>query len=116
MGDATMARRFRTSGEGAEAMGFSATMRPTAVRIAKKVDFYRLPRPVQERFAAATRRTAPPAPLVFQKAARTRAGGCVGGGAAGAVVALVLLRSGWGEAGNLLSVDGRKLHARHRVL
>ncbi len=111
-----MARRFRTSGEGAEAMGFSATMRPTAVRIAKKVDFYRLPRPVQERFAAATRRTAPPAPLVFQKAARTRAWAFLGGGAAVAVVALVLLRSGWGDPGSPLALHGPKLLALDIVL
>jgi hypothetical protein len=104
-----MARRFRASGETGEAMTFSATMRPTAVRIAKKVDFYRLPRPVQDRFAAATRRTAPPAPLLFQKAPRTRVWGFLGGSAAVALVALGVLRSGWGDVASPMALHGVKL-------
>jgi hypothetical protein len=84
-------------------------MRPTAVRIAKKVDFYRLPRPVQDRFAAATRRTAPPAPLLFHKAPRTRVWAFLGGSAAVALVALGLLRSGWGDVASAMALHGVKL-------
>ena len=104
-----MARRFRTSGEGGEAMTFSATMRPTAVRIAKKVDFYRLPRPVQDRFAASSKRTAPPAPLLFQRAPRMRVWAYLGGSAAVALVALVLLRAGWGDVASSMALHGVKL-------
>jgi hypothetical protein len=104
-----MARRFRTSGEGAEPMTFSATMRPTAVRIAKKVDFYLLPRPIQDRFVAATRRTAPPAPVLFQKAPRTMAWAYLGGSAVVALLAVVLLRAGWGDVSSSMALHGAKL-------
>jgi len=106
-----MARRFRTSGESAEAMSFSATMRPTAVRIAKKVEFYRLPRPVQDRFAAATRRTAPPAPLLFHPAPRTTVWAYLGGSAVVALVAVAVLRAGWGQVGSTLALHGAKMVA-----
>src|SRR5579872_5668286 len=98
--ETAMARRFRTSGEGAEAMTFSATMRPTAVRIAKKVSFYILPRPVQDRFVAATRRTAPPAPLLVQKAPRKTVWAYLGGSGGIALLAVLLLRAGWGDPGS----------------
>jgi hypothetical protein len=104
-----MARRFRTSGESAEGMTFSATMRPTAVRIAKKVDFYRLPRPVQDRFAAATRRTAPPAPLLFQQAPRRTVWAYLGGSAVVALVAAGVLRMGWGQVDSPLALHGLKM-------
>ena len=104
-----MARRFRTSGEGAEPMTFSATMRPTAVRIAKKVDFYLLPRPIQDRFVAATRRTAPPAPVLFQKAPRTMAWAFLVGSAVVALVAIFVLRAGWGDVTSSLALHGVKL-------
>jgi len=106
-----MARRFRTSGESAEGMTFSATMRPTAVRIAKKVEFYRLPRPVQDRFAAATRRTAPPAPLLFQPASRTTVWAYLGGSALVALVATVVLRIGWGQVDSPVALHGAKMAA-----
>ena len=104
-----MARRFRASGEGAEAMTFSATMRPTAVRIAKKVSFYTLPRPVQDRFVAATRRKAPPAPLLVQKAPRRTVWMYLGGSGVIALLALVLLRMGWGDPASGLALHGAKL-------
>jgi len=104
-----MARRFRTSGEGAEPMTFSATMRPTAVRIAKKVDFYLLPRPIQDRFVAATRRTAPPSPILFQKAPRTMVWAFLGGSAVVAHAAILLLRAGWGDVGSSMALHGLKL-------
>jgi hypothetical protein len=90
-------------------MTFSATMRPTAVRIAKKVDFYRLPRPVQDRFAAATKRTAPPAPLVYQRAPSTRVWTYLGASAAVTLVALGLLRVGWGDVASQVALHGVKL-------
>ena len=104
-----MARRFRTSGEGAEAMTFSATMRPTAVRIAKKVSFYILPRPVQDRFVAATRRTAPPAPLLVQKAPRKTVWAYLGASGGIALLAVLLLRAGWGDPGSSMALHGMKL-------
>jgi hypothetical protein len=104
-----MARRFRTSGESAEGMTFSATMRPTAVRIAKKVEFYRLPRPVQDRFAAATKRTAPPAPLLFKPAPRTTVWAYLGGSLVVALVAAGVLRMGWGQVDSPLALHGLKM-------
>jgi hypothetical protein len=111
-----MARRFRTSGEGAEPMTFSATMRPTAVRIAKKVDFFLLPRPIQDRFVAATRRTAPPVPVLFEKAPRTMAWAYLGGSAVVALIAVILLRSGWGDVSSGMALHGAKLIAVDVVL
>lgn len=106
-----MARRFRTSGESADGIAFSATMRPTAVRIAKKVEFYRLPRPVQDRFAAATRRTAPPAPLLFHPAPRTTVWAYLGSSAVVAIAAVVVLRAGWGQVGSSLALHGLRMVA-----
>ena len=104
-----MARRFRTSGEGAEPMTFSATMRPTAVRIAKKVDFYLLPRPIQDRFVAATRRTAPPTPVLYQKPPRTMVWALPRGSGVVALLALALLRAGWGDVTSPMALHGVKL-------
>ena len=53
----------------------------------RKVDFYRLPRPVQDRFAAATRRSAPPAPLLYCPGAADDVWGYLGASAALAVAA-----------------------------
>lgn len=102
-----MSRRIRNS-DGV-AMGFSATMRPRHVQIPKRVDFYRLPRPVQDRFAAATRRTAPPAPLLYQKAPRRVVWGFLGGSALLAIVAALLLRAGFGNVGSGLALHGVKM-------
>src|ERR1700722_12996714 len=85
------------SASGAEPMSFSATMRTTSVRIAKKVAFFLLPRPVQDRFVAATLRTAPPTPILFQRAPRTRVWGYLGGSGLMTLVAILLLRAGWGD-------------------
>jgi hypothetical protein len=70
----------------------------------KKTDFYRLPRPVQDRFAAATRRAAPPAPLLFEPAPRTRVWAFLGAGAGLTVFAIVLLEVGWGNVASALSI------------
>jgi hypothetical protein len=72
----------------------------------KKTDFYRLPRPVQDRFAAATRRAAPPAPLLFEPAPRTRVWVFLGASGAFTAAALVLLHLGWGNVGSGLAIHG----------
>ncbi|HEY3818244.1 MAG TPA: hypothetical protein VGL81_13785 [Polyangiaceae bacterium] len=91
-------------------------MRPTAVRIAKKVEFYLLPRPIQDRFVAATRRTAPPAPVLFQKAPRTMTWAFLGGSAVVALAAILLLRVGWGDVTSPTALHGVKLIALDGVL
>ncbi len=75
----------------------------------RKVDFYLLPRPVQERFAAATRRSAPPAPLLYARASRTVAWGYLAASLALALVAAVVLRIGWGNPASALAVHGTKM-------
>jgi hypothetical protein len=70
----------------------------------KKTDFYRLPRPVQDRFAAATRRAAPPAPLLFERASRRGVWGYLGAGGGLTVVAIILLEVGWGNVGSGLAI------------
>jgi hypothetical protein len=70
----------------------------------KKTDFYRLPRPVQDRFAAATRRAAPPAPLLFERAPRTKVWAYLGAGGGLTLVAIVLLELGWGDVGSALAI------------
>src|SRR5260370_37505105 len=63
----------------------------------KKTDFYRLSRPVQDRFAAATRRAAPPAPLLFEAAPRTRVWAFLGAGGGLIVGAIAFLEIRWGN-------------------
>src|SRR5579862_6964630 len=75
----------------------------------RKVDFYLLPRPVQERFAAATRRSAPPAPLLYSRASRSTAWGYLAASVALAVIAAVVLRVGWGDPSSSLAVHGTKM-------
>jgi hypothetical protein len=99
------------SASGAEPMSFSATMRTTSVRIAKKVAFFLLPRPVQDRFVAATRRTAPPTPILFQRAPRTRVWAYLGGSGLMTLVAILLLRVGWGDVQSSMAMHGAKLLA-----
>ena len=92
-----MSRRYRNSD--GEPLSFSATMRPAYRGVPNRVEFYRLPRPVQERFAAATQRTAPPAPLLFRPAARTQVWAFLAGSGVLLVAAVLVLRRGsatWG--------------------
>jgi hypothetical protein len=70
----------------------------------KKTDFYRLPRPVQDRFAAATRRSAPPAPLLFERASRGKVWGYLGAGGGLTVLAIVLLEVGWGNVASAFAI------------
>jgi hypothetical protein len=96
------------SRDNGEDLSFSATMRAGSVR---KIDFYRLPRAVQERFAAATRCTAPPAPLLFRAAPRTTAWAWLGASAVLVVVAAILLRAGIGDVSSPLALHGFKMLA-----
>jgi hypothetical protein len=75
----------------------------------KKVDFYGLPRSVQERFAAATRRSAPPAPLLYARAPRTAAWASLGASVAAIAVAVIVLRIGWGNPASPLALHGWKM-------
>ncbi len=99
------------SSESREFMTFSASMRPERVTLPRVVDFCRLPRPVQERFAAATRGTAPPAPLLVQPLPRTGAFRSLAASAVLMLVATVLWRAGWGDLSNPLSIHGPKMLA-----
>ena len=66
--------------------------------MAKDVPFYQASAcPVQDRFVAATRRTAPPAPLLFHAAPHTRVWTYLGASAAVAAGATALLRAGLGQ-------------------
>ncbi len=82
----------------------------------RKVDFYRLPRPVQDRFAAATRRSAPPAPLLYMQAPRTRAWAYLGGSAGLLLAAVLVLAIGFGNVASPFAHHGTKLLAIDIVL
>jgi hypothetical protein len=103
----------RVNADHGEALSFSATMRAGTLR---KIDFYRLPRPVQDRFAASTRRTAPPAPLLFRAAPRTTAWASLGGSAVLVIVASLLLRAGSGDVTSPLALHGIKMLAVDVIL
>jgi hypothetical protein len=77
----------------------------------RKVDFYRLARPVQDRFSAASRGTAPPAPLLFRAAPRTAAWASLGASAVLVLVASLLLRAGMGDPTSTLALHGVKMLA-----
>jgi hypothetical protein len=77
----------------------------------KKVDFYGLPRSVQERFAAATRRSAPPAPLLYARAPRTAAWASLAASACCTAVAALVLRIGSGDLASPLALHGWKMLA-----
>jgi hypothetical protein len=82
----------------------------------RKVDFYRLPRPVQDRFAAATRRSAPPAPLLYSRAPRTGVLGYLLASAGLTAAALVVLFLGFGNVASPFALHGGKLLAIDIVL
>ncbi len=64
----------------------------------RKVDFYALPRAVQERFLASTTGAAPPLPLAFQAAGARLPTGWLLSGVAALVALVVALRLGYGDA------------------
>ncbi len=84
--------------------------------MASKIDFYRLPRPVQDRFAAATRNAAPPAPLLFQRAPRTAAWVYLGASVGLLVIAVIVLCVGAGDVNSALALHGPKMLALDSVL
>jgi hypothetical protein len=81
------------------------------IPLASKIDFYALTRPVQDRFAAATRGLVPPAPILFERAARTPVWVLLGGASAGLMVAFALLAAGWGDVRHPLVIHGPKMIA-----
>jgi hypothetical protein len=102
---------IRSKPEASEQLSFSATMRPGHVRLPRKIDFYRLPRPVQDRFAAATRRSAPPAPLLFCPAPSKSVWAYLVASGALALGATVLLLAGWGNIDSAFALHGKRLLA-----
>lgn len=74
-----------------------------------KIDFYGLPRPVQDRFAAATRGSAPPAPLLFRRASRAVAWMCLGAAVLLLTATAVLLAAGFGNLRSPLALHGERL-------
>jgi hypothetical protein len=102
---------IRSKPEASEELSFSATMRPGHVRLPRKIDFYRLPRPVQDRFAAATRRSAPPAPLLFCPAPSKSVWAYLVASGALALGATVLLLAGWGNIDSPFALHGKRLLA-----
>jgi hypothetical protein len=71
---------------------------------------------MQDRFVAATRRTAPPAPLLFRSAPRTRAWLLLAASATLVMVAALVLVAGWGDVSNRLALHGREMFAVDGVL
>jgi hypothetical protein len=76
--------------------------------VVSKIDFFSLSRPVQDRFAAATRRTAPPAPLLYERAPRRAAWAYLAASVVLIVVFAVLLAWGWGDVHSPLAIHGTK--------
>jgi hypothetical protein len=70
------------------------------------IDFYRLPRPVQDRFVATTRGTAPPPPLLFAPASRSLAWSFLGASAAVIVVGVLVLLAGSGDPKSPVALHG----------
>jgi len=76
--------------------------------VRSKIDFFSLSRPVQERFAAATRLAAPPAPLLYERAPRKAAWAYLGASVALILVFALLLAVGWGDVRSPLALHGIK--------
>jgi hypothetical protein len=72
--------------------------------VPSQIDFFGLSRPVQDRFAAATRRSAPPAPLLFHRAARTSAWVLLALSVLLLGIEGALLPVGWGDARSPLAL------------
>jgi hypothetical protein len=74
--------------------------------VPSRIDFYGLARPIQDRFAAATRRTAPPAPLLYHRASRSTAWALLVGSVVLLVAEAALLSAGFGHVDSGLSLHG----------
>jgi hypothetical protein len=84
--------------------------------VTRKVDFYNLPRPVQERFAAATRGAATPRPLLFERAPRTQAWIYLGASVVLLIVFVAVLRAGSGDVHGALALHGVQMIAVDALL
>lgn len=84
--------------------------------VTRKVDFFGLPRAVQERFVASCRRGAHPVPIVFVRAPRTRVLVWVGAGLALALAAFVLARVGMGNVESALALQDVRMLAVYGAL
>ncbi len=82
----------------------------------RTIDFFRCSRPVQERFAAATRHQAPPVPLLFRGAPRTAAWAFLAAGGALFIAAALLLGVGWGDAASAFALYGPAMLAIEGLL
>lgn len=75
----------------------SFTARTGEAKLPKKIDFFTLPRPVQDRFLASAQRTAQPVPILFVAAPRRMAYVWLGVAAVFVVAAFVVTRLGFGD-------------------
>jgi hypothetical protein len=82
----------------------------------RTTDFYRCSRPVQDRFVAATQRTAPPAPLLFRSAPRTTAWSLLAASGVVVLVATLFLVMGWGNVASPFALHGRRMLAIDALL
>jgi hypothetical protein len=73
------------------------------------IDFFRSPRPVQDKFVAATRLLAPPAPLLFHRARRTAAWALMAISGLLVFVASVVLVIGWGNVASPLALHPKQV-------
>ncbi|MCL2450288.1 MAG: hypothetical protein FWD17_15180, partial [Polyangiaceae bacterium] len=71
-----------------------------------RIDFYGLARPIQDRFAAATRRSAPPAPLLAHQTPRVTPWALLAGSVVLLVAESMLLHAGFGDVNSPLAVHG----------
>jgi hypothetical protein len=72
--------------------------------VPSRIDFYGLARPIQDRFAAATRRSAHPAPLLSHRAPRATPWALLAGSVVLLVAEAALLRAGFGDVGSTLAL------------
>jgi hypothetical protein len=98
---------MRRQGRFAATFGVAAGAASVGQR--RTIDFYRCLRPMQDRFVAATLRTAPPAPLLFRSAPRTTAWVLLAASALLAVVAILILATGWGDVSNRLALHDKRM-------
>jgi hypothetical protein len=82
----------------------------------KRIDFFALPRPVQERFLASTRRAAPPVPIIFRRASRVPAIAWGTGALTLAVATYVVTRLGFGNSESTLAYQRPALLAVYAAL
>lgn len=80
----------------------SRALGPTRVR---KIRFFELPRPLQERFIASAKGTAPPAPILRRLGTTRRLAIHLAAAAGAAVLAFVLVAAGYGSLGSAWSVQ-----------